>query len=418
MAGGRRQNSRMRRCSVLVLATALSCQAAILEDGDVQFRMANYRKALEIYTSMPASQQDPQRIERTRYFVLEQGVRQLLHLDRPEDATVALDMMEPLAPADRVGEVQDLRDRARLQIGHRHYQVAYDLNEANQPAAAAQSLRLALSYDPEHQEALDLLAKTEHWLATQERIGQDFYFEGMDHLRATHDLRARTSFMHAANLLGEQSLASTRLHDVTVSLAEESRTLGRMYLDAGLTGPAWATILDSLHLDPSHPDTLDLVRAIEDRVESEALLQSADIATRGGATAAADLLLQRAGALGVLDHAKQLMALAEANQDEKNRTRYARARAYELDTQMVHALELYNAILDDEAGFGWEDVELRIDSIEQRLGQAELAYRRALEAQEAGDDEAYAEALIETVQLAVDYADAHARFMALPSAQP
>ena len=104
----------------------------------------------------------------------------------------------------------------------------------------------------------------------------------------------------------------------------------------------------------------------------------------------------------------------EKNQDEKNRTRYARARAYELDTQMVHSLELYRAILADEGGFGWEDVELRIDSLEQRLRQAEAAYGRAIAAEQAGDDAAYAAALVETVHLAVDYEDAHARFLALP----
>lgn len=404
----------MRRCSVLVLATVFSCQAATLEEGDAHFRIANYREALAIYDEAPTELKDLQRIERTRYFLLEQGVRELLHLNRPVDAVSVIDAIGPMAPGDRKGELQGLRDRARLQIGNNHYLLAYDYSEGNEPAAAARELRLALSYDPEHEEAQELLASTEEWLLTQERIGQDFYFDGMDHLRAHHDLRARTSFMHAASLLGDESLAQTRLEDITVSLAEESRVLGRMFLDAGLTGPAWATILDSLHLDPTHPDALILVSEIENRISSESLLMSADIATRGGATAAADGLLQGARKLGVADHARRLIDLAEKNQDEKNRTRYARARAYELDTQMVHSLELYRAILADEGGFGWEDVELRIDSLEQRLRQAEAAYGRAIAAEQAGDDAAYAAALVETVHLAVDYEDAHARFLALP----
>lgn len=404
----------MRRCSVLVLATIISCQAAPLEDGDAHFRMANYRKALDLYSDAPLELQDQERIGRTRYFLLEQGVRELLHLNRPADAVAVIEAIESMAPADRLAELQNLRERSRLQIGHSHYLLAYDYSEANEPVAAAQELRLALSYDPEHKEAQELMVTNEQWLETQDRIGQDFYFDGMEHLRDHHDLRARTSFMHASNLLGEHPLAQTRLEDITVSLAEESRSLGKMYLEAGLTGPAWAAILDSLHLAPSHPETLVLVQEIEDRVSSEGLLMSADIATRGGATAAADALLQKVRGLGVSDHARQLVDLAEKNQDEKNRTRYARARAYELDTQMVHALELYRAILSDEGGFGWQDVQLRIDALESRLLQADAAYGRAMAAAQAGEDAAYAAALIETVHLAVDYEDAHERFLALP----
>jgi len=410
-----RQNALMRCLPVLFLASALSCQAVTLEDGDAEFRKANFYKALEIYTSLPAEAQDPARIERTRYFLVEQNTRELLHLNRPEDAGRMLDYLAQVAPPDRAEEILRLRARTNLQIAERYYNLGYEYSEANNPEVAAEMLRVALSWNPEHEDAQELLVKSDQWVLAQEQIGEDFYFQGMEHLRSHQDLRARTSFMHAASMLGEDSLAESRLENITLQLADESRAVGRMYLEAGLTGPAWVAILDSMHLDPTHPETMSLVQAIEDQVHSTSVLDSAEMATRGGATAAADALLAEARILGVTQHLNRLMILSEANQDEENHLRYRRARAYELDNQMVHANQLYHAIQEDEGGFGWEDVLLRMQSLEARLGQAAQAYDRALSAESAGNQAAYAEALQETLHLAIDYKDVRARFLALPS---
>lgn len=405
----------MRRLPVLLLALTFSCQNATLEDGDVEFRRANFHKALDIYTNLPAQAQDAARIERTRYFLMEQNTRQLLHLNRPEDAGHMLDYLAQVAPADRAGELLRLRARTNLQIAERYYNLGYEYSEANNPEVASEMLRISLSWNPEHEDAKKLLVKTDQWILAQEQIGEDFYFQGMEHLRSHQDLRARTSFMHAASMLGDDSLAQSRLENITLQLADESRALGRMYVEAGLTGPAWVAILDSMHLDPTNPETMALVQVIENQVHSAAVLTSAEMATRSGATEAADALLAEARTLGITQHLNRLAKLSESNQDEENRLRYRRARAYELDNQMVHANELYHAIQEDEGGFGWEDVVLRMQSLETRLGQAAQAYDRALRAESAGNQAAYVEALQETLHLAIDYKDVRARFLALPS---
>lgn len=379
----------------------------------MQFTMGNYRKALEIYGSMPEESIDHQRIARTEYFLLEQSARELLHHDRPEDARKVLGYLSEMAPADRRGEIAYLLERSDRQTAQRHYDLGYAFSEANEPALSAASLHRALSWNPEHEDAKELLGRMEAWMNTQQEIGEDFYFRGMEHLRAHEDLRARTSFMHAANLLGEDSFAEGRLQDLTMMLADESRTLGKMYLEAGLNGPAWVAILDSLHLDPGNEESMALVQTIDAKIESDAKLMSIDLAVRGGATEAADKLLQDARELGVMQHASRLAQLAEDNQDQKNNLRYRRARAYELDNQMVHALALYQAIQKDEAGFGWEDIGVRIEALQGRLAQAEQAYQRALAAERDGDDAAYAAALQEALRLAVDFADVHARYLAL-----
>ncbi|MDA0666885.1 MAG: hypothetical protein O3A95_04335 [Planctomycetota bacterium] len=405
----------MRRLTVLLLASAWSCQAVTLEDGDTEFRRANFHKALNIYTQLPADDQNAARIERTRYFLMEQNTRELLHLSRPEDAATMLDFLTPITPADRAEELLRLRARTELQISERYYNIGYEYSEANNPEAASEALRVSLSWNPNHENSQKLLVKTDDWLEVQEQIGEDFYFQGMEHLRTHEDLRARTSFMHAASMLGEESLAQSRLEGVTLQLAEESRALGRMYLEAGLTGPAWVAILDSMHLDPTNSETMELVQAIEDQVHSEAALSSADLATRGGAVEAAYALLAEARVLGVTQHLQRLVELSEANQDAENQKRYRRARAYELDNQMVHAYEQYQAIKEDEGGFGWEDVLVRIQALESRLGQAGEAYDRAISAEAAGNQAVYAEALTEALHLSVDFKDVRARFLALPS---
>ncbi|MFK5957187.1 MAG: hypothetical protein QM477_12160 [Planctomycetota bacterium] len=406
----------MRRLTVLILASALSCQGVTLEEGDQQFRMANFNRALDIYTGMPVEQQDARRIERTRYFLLEQNTRELLHLGRPDDASELLNYLVTIAPADRAEELVRLRKRTDLQVAERHYAVGYEYSEENNPEAAALELRLALSWNPEHEHAQALLDQTEEWLSSQEQMGEDFYFQGMHHLRAHQDLRARTSFMHAASLLGDDSLAQSRLEGITLELADASRSLGRMYLEAGLIGPAWVSILDSMHLDPGNAETMELLTSIEHRVHGEALLASVDMATRGGAIEAADALLDEARRLGIGQQLQRLKELSEANQDQANRLRYRRARAYELDNQMVHAYQLYEAIQADEGGFGWEDVLLRMQELKTRLARAEVAYDHALQAESNGEQAAYVAALTETLQLAVDYKDVRARFLALASA--
>jgi sirohydrochlorin ferrochelatase len=152
---------------------------------------------------------------------------------------------------------------------------------------------------------------------------------------------------------------------------------------------------------------------IRDRVKREALMTGAEVAVRGGRTEIGDEILREILELELAGSDPRIVDLAERNQDAKNSSRYNRARAYELDRQLVSAAALYQSILDDEAGFGWEDVELRLSTISGRLAEAAAAYARAMDAEQAGDEEGYRAALAETVQASVDYADALARLRAL-----
>ncbi|MCP4093867.1 MAG: hypothetical protein GY747_10505 [Planctomycetes bacterium] len=406
----------MRRLSVLGLLAVISCQSTTIEDGDSMFRRGNYPQAMEIYsdlaTEAPSGELD-QRMERTRYFLMEQGVRDLLHLGRSEDALEVIDYLEGVAPEDRMQTIADLRGRTLRQIGRRHYDLGFAYYEATQIEAAAREYVLCLSWDPENQDAKTNLARCEQWLTTRDRIAEDYYFQGMDHLRADQDLRARTAFMHAATLLGDDdSQAAERLTNLTTSLAEESREKSYLFMEAGLTGQAWVAAQDAVYLAPDDPRNQELANHLADMVLSNAYLVAADVARRGGETMAADEFLEKTRQLGVVEHGERIRTVTELNQDRKNSDHYARARAYELDNQMVHARDRYQQILDDEGGFGWRDVEQRLTAISARLADAKQKMTAAQVARNAGDIDGYVSGLQEVLRLSVDFPDAMEQYRA------
>lgn len=280
-----RHNSFMRRLSMLGLFAVISCQVTTIEDGDSMFRRGNYPQALEIYSDLASEEPSEElhgRMERTSYFLLEQGVRDLLHLEQAEDALEVLDAIEKSAPADRQDVVAALRLRTMHQIGRRHFNLGFDFYEATDIDAAAREYTLCLSWDPENTEAKINLAKCEEWIATRQRIGDNYYFEGMDSLRSDQDLRARTAFMHAASLLGDDSRAAERLHNLTASLAEQNREKSLLYMSAGLTGQAWVTAQDALFLAPQDARNLELTEHLANVVLGNAYLLEADIAQQIG----------------------------------------------------------------------------------------------------------------------------------------
>jgi len=415
-----RHNSFMRRLSMLGLFAVISCQVTTIEDGDSMFRRGNYPQALEIYTHLASEEPSGElqaRMERTSYFLLEQGVRNLLHLERPEDALEVLDSIENSAPADREEVVAALRLRTFIQIGRGHFNLGFDFYEATDVDAAAREYTLCLSWDPQNTEAKINLAQCEEWIATRQRLGDNYYFEGMDSLRSDQDLRARTAFMHAGSLLGDDSRAAERLRNLTASLADDSREKSVLFMNAGLTGQAWAYAQDAFYLAPQDERNLQLTEQLANVVLGNAYILEADVAQRGGIISAAEEYLEKTRALGVAEHGPRIAEVAELTQERRNSDRYSRARAYELDSQMVHARDIYAEILVDEAGFPWRDVEQRLAAIRARLAEAKSVMNAGIAAHQAGDDSTYATRLQEVLRMSVDYPGALLAYRVLLSEQ-
>jgi len=426
--GGARQNGAMDllprplrlAAGLTALTLCAACQTSSLERGDAAFRRGDYLGAYHAYEQGgdPATDEIlAARLARTRWFLIEDGLRELLASDREEQALAVLPQVISAAPLDRVEKTVEIEARARDQLGSRHTRRAEDLLEANESDAAIRELMLALSWNPEDDLAANLLAMTADRIEREAHLGEEFYFEGMDHLRHGFDVRARTSFHHAAELHGPDSRAQHRFEGLTEDLAAASRAEARTLLDADLLGPAFFAIRSADRLEPEHPETEELISRLQARVSSENALLAGDLAIRGKRTALALEILTEIEQWGVSAHRDDARELARRNEDLTLDLDYRYGRALELDEQVVRAAEVYASMLERGQGFGWADVELRVSRLQERIQLAAASFKAALAAEQAGDATAYRARLEETVRAASDYADAIDRLTVLRMAE-
>ncbi len=398
-----------------LLLGACSTTATSFEEADQAFRSGNYQRAWTLYEAAGNPDANPAlaaRLARTRWFLIEQELRDELSSGRGELALRLIGQVQEQVPADRRNELAVLKARAQERIGSRHVALGLALIEEDQSAEALRELTLAVAWNPADERAVAALAKLSARLKREERLGDAFYFEGMDNLRTGYELRARASFHHASGLLGEDSRAQERWQAITEDMAETSRSEGRAYLQAGLLGPAFLSIRTAERLEPENPATAELSRELDAKVRSDRALAGADLAIRGGKPDEAKEYLLEVDSFGIEAHSRAARELAQRNLELELGQQYRLGRAFELDEQVLHAASIYRELIAQAAGFGWEDAELRLANLEQRAAQAERSYARALAAEAAGNAADYRAALEETVRLASDYQDALPRLAA------
>ncbi len=405
------------------LAAALcggACQNHALERGDDSFLRGEYLAAYEAYEQAGDPAEDEElaaRLERTRWFLIEDGIRQLL--DRWQVQT-ALDLMPQvvhLAPADRRHVMTEFQQRASRQLGIIHAQLGYELLEAGEVDAALRELTIAVAWNPADETSSELLRRTAARLEREGRLGESFYFEGMENVRNGYDLRARASFHHAAGLLGETSRAQARYEAMTQDMAASQREEAAFYLEAGLLGPAYLSLRTAERLEPDSAETAALAEQLDRKVRSAQALVGADVAIRGGRPDDAEDYLAEIEANAVAAYVQEARVLQDRNFELQLDQDYKRARAYELDEQALHAADLYKQIISRTEGFSWADTALRLSNLETRIASAAKTYAAALAAQAAGNEAEYRARLEETVRFASDYEDALVR-LAQVRAQP
>jgi hypothetical protein len=411
----------LRKVALLAIAAAglAACQSTAIERGDSAFRSGNYNDAWAIYQEAGDPAEDPAlatRLARTRWFMVEDGLRHLLAIDEPQRVLNLLPRLATGAPADRAPALAEIHSRAQNQLATQYARAGLAATEADLPVEALHYLTLAVAWNPEDELAATGLARTVERLEREGELGTSFYFEGMEHMRQSHDLRARTSFHHAAVLLGEDSRAQERFEALAEDLAEQSRGEARLFLDAGLLGPAFLSIRTAERLIPEHAATLELMQRLDSDVRSAQALIGADLAIRGGYAQRADLILEEIAGFGVAEHASEAHSLTLRNDELKLDQAYKLGRAFELDEQILHAAAQFREIHQRAAGFGWQDSEFRLSNLEQRIAAATRAFAAALAAEAAGDSRTYRAHLEDTVRLASDFEDAIMRLAVLRAA--
>lgn len=403
----------------LLLGAAACATSSAIRDGDAAFTRGDYGRAYAIYAEAGDPADDEvlaQRLTRTRWFLIEEAIRSQLAAGDGERALLLVQRFESETPPDRQRELRDLTLRAQQRVAAGHRARGLAAIEEDREQDALRELTLALAWNPDDRQANEAFARLSSRLAWQERAGEELYFQGMDHLRTGLDLRARTSFHHAAGFLGENSRAAVRFTSLTEDLAAASRSEARAYLRAGALGPAFGSLRTAQRLQPEHPEAEELARALDAKVRSERALVGADLAIRGGKPEEAEEYLASIAELGVEAHEATARDLATRNLELRLDQEYKLARAFELDEQVLHAARAYRGIIELAGGFGWNDSELRLVQLEKRAAQAQASFARAMAAEAAGDLAGYRAALEETVRLASDYDDALSRLAAARAA--
>ncbi len=399
---------------LLTLLCAACATATPLETGDRLFRTGRYVEAYQHYAAMAAeggaTAQLEARIESARFEMVLEHARELLHRQQPHQVLEVLGIAEQLRPGHP--DIAALRLRAHRKVGVEFAEEGRQRFDEENPHRALAAYEQALVWDPENALAQEGLGLARARLEAMERLGEEFFFLGLDELDRGSADRARTAFQHATTHWGEESRAAELLEELSQQLAERSLIQARQYLAMGLIGQAWMALRDADHLRPGVPEVEQRLVELEAALLADLDLDAAELALRGGypdrALEAVSAALARE-ALGVEDRTARLSREAEQLRVHQD---YVRARACEIDGLMVRAVDLLRAIASSgEAGY--EDVPLRLEQAEQRLASAADSYRQALAAESAGDRELYLEQLRATVRAARDYQDASWRLRLL-----
>ena len=391
----------------LLLLGLVSCQSSLLENGDRYFRQQSYLQAYNAYMLVDGPGADvQQRIAVTRYFLLEDLVRDFSNKGEPDAGLALLEKIKPLAPQNRQHVLQDLDLRCRNHIATRHFDLALRFNDVGDKNSAIRELLVALTWREDFLPAIERLAIITEREQMRNAQGQEKYLDAIAQLEAGSDVRARTAFMHASHLLTDPELAYKRLNAISENLAEESMRQAQLYLDAQQTGMAWVAIKNAIHLGIDDPAAIAIAERLDDILLSQAHLISADIKVRAGDYELAKLTIDKASAHSVVEHTASLIEIRNRNTDLQQKERYLQARAYEIDSQLSRASSLYLQIYSDSDEYGYRDAEQRLANITTRLSEAELYYQQALLAAENGDADGHIQMLRSVLQLSIDYKDA------------
>jgi tetratricopeptide (TPR) repeat protein len=333
-------------------------------------------------------------------------VRKLSNSGHPEEALELIAGLSPIAPESQIAVLEELKMRCRNHIARRHFEAALLFNDSGDKKSAIRELLVSLSWREDYHEALERLEIISERERLRNVLGEESYFEGVQHLEHGDEIRARTSFLHATNLLTDPQLAEKRLDAISLNLAEESYRLAETYLQHNQVGMAWDAVQDAIQLGLNSDDALATAQRIDDMLMSESNLGSADIKVRAGEYGSANDFIERAASYSVTEHASRLIELRSQNEELRQQHRYLQARSYELDSQLQRAHQLYVDIFVASDQFGFRDTAQRMDNLSQRLADAEAYYQQALLAVQNGDVDGCKQFLREVLQISIDYKDA------------
>lgn len=402
----------MTKLPFLLLLPLAACASSETEEnfeaGDRFFRMGQFHNAHRAYQEMAkeggsASDELLARTDEARFRSILQSAETRIHLNEITEALQLLDFAEAERPGH--AEIPDLREHAYRRRAAKYVDEGEKLLDDGKAEQALEAYTEALKWDPENEQALRGHEQSKAIADDRFARGEIIYFEGLEQEGAGHRSRARTSFAHASHLHGEDSKAAKQLAAISGEVAGRQYKIGKIYLEEGRIGAAWISLMDSVRMDPSNADAVTLLDDINARLEQIRLMNEAEMHVRGGRPERADTLLDRVLELSADTNQNRITTLRQKAEFQRSLGDYRVARACELDQQIVRARDLYQQVMS-KVSYGFEDVPLRVENLNQRVQAAADFYAKALAAQKNGDSAGYKDFLSKTVQQAGDYEDA------------
>jgi len=349
-------------------------------------------------------------VENARLRSLLLSAREHVHVNEVSDALMILDAVEAEYPG--MSATTSIREFAYQRKAASLARSAEQLMDDGYPESAEKTFEEALRWDPMNAVAQRGKRESSRLAEARGVRGESLYFEGLSQVLEGDRGQARTSFQAAAQLLGDESRAQEQYTSLSRELAAEQVVAAMLWLDRGDIGGAWLLLSDAVRLDPENLDAISLYAQVDQELQSRRLLGEADIHVRGGRIDAAEALLQRV--IEITGETTPAVAkVADQAVQERARRDYQLGRACELDNQVVRAVRIYEEILRQTEGYGYEDLSLRMDNLRKRVELAAESYTIAMDAERAGDQDAYALALGQVIDLAADYEDALQRYKAI-----
>jgi tetratricopeptide (TPR) repeat protein len=399
------------RFAPLLLLLLVACSSPGEEAriaGDASFRMMRFHDAYAAYSSIEEPDAEvKQLVEESRYRSILQSARDLVHVNRIDDALRLLDELDLERPNGK--GITEIRDAAYRRRASELANSGEQLLDDGFPEAALRTYREALRWHSNNEEAQQGLRESERLSGARAERGEALYFEGLDQVLKRKRTQAHTSFAHAAELLGSDSRAVDKVQALSEELAAELTLEARLLLDSESLGGAWLVLSDAVRLDPANLDANSMYAEVARELEARRLLNSADIHVRGGRMDAASVVLERVLEVTGQTYSLQVERMSERAFNEAAARDYKLARACELDNQVVRAVALYENILRVTEGYRFEDLRLRVDNLQRRIDLASRAYTVARQAEASGNTDGYRQALEDCLELAGDYRDAYER---------
>ena len=408
------------RVSSILLPTALSlfaCQQIQqsvnpFAKGDAAFHRGDFSGAVAAYQNILGdADTKASRIAIAQERSLLEAARNELHLDNPHQALALLDAIQ-VSERHRT-LAQDIRARSHARVANLLVRAGMENLQDHAFVAAEKSFTEALVWDENSADAKEGLVSVAQKAQDRRDQGQSLLFSGLSQLESGKEIQALTSLQHAAFFMGEGDRSEDLLRQLSEDLAQESRSLAQVYLEGGRIGLAWITLKDADRLMPGNPAVQQQLQSLMEALTAKQKLRDADLHVRAVRSNEATALFDEILALTGSQHQKDVADLKDRLVEKESGLDYTRARAFELDHQVVRASDLYQGILSATKGFGFEDVQLRQSRLQARIQQAEVFYAEAVAAEEAGDLAMARKKYGEAVRQAGDYSDAFQRFRAL-----